>query len=70
MKKPISPAVRVRAYSENRLQQHVRPHSALGNLVPSEYADRSAPGSQRGQIGLPYELTEEFLLVDPVNNLA
>jgi putative transposase len=26
----------------------VRPHSALGNLTPSEYADRSAPGPQRG----------------------
>jgi putative transposase len=27
---------------------HVRPHSALGNLSPCEYADRSAPGTQRG----------------------
>jgi putative transposase len=26
----------------------VRPHSALGNLTPAEYADRSAPGPQRG----------------------
>jgi putative transposase len=26
----------------------VRPHSALGNLTPTEYADRSAPGLQRG----------------------
>jgi putative transposase len=26
----------------------VRPHSALGNLTPTEYADRSAPGPQRG----------------------
>lgn len=26
----------------------VRPHSALGNLSPAEYADRSAPGPQRG----------------------
>jgi Integrase core domain len=25
----------------------VRPHSALGNLSPSEYADRSVPGKQR-----------------------
>ena len=25
----------------------VRPHSALGNLPPAEYADRSAPGKQR-----------------------
>ena len=23
----------------------VRPHSALGNLTPTEYADRSAPGA-------------------------
>jgi putative transposase len=27
---------------------NVRPHSALGNLSPNEYADRSAPGPQRG----------------------
>jgi putative transposase len=27
---------------------NVRPHSALGNLSPTEYADRSAPGTQRG----------------------
>ena len=27
---------------------HVRPHSALSNLTPVEYADRSAPGPQRG----------------------
>jgi putative transposase len=27
---------------------HVRPHSALGNLPPTEYADRSAPVTQRG----------------------
>ena len=27
---------------------NVRPHSALGNLTPSEYADRRAPGLQRG----------------------
>ena len=27
---------------------NVRPHSALGNLSPAEYADRSAPGTQRG----------------------
>ena len=27
---------------------NVRPHSALGNLSPAEYADRSAPGPQRG----------------------
>jgi len=27
---------------------NVRPHSALGNLTPIEYADRSAPGPQRG----------------------
>ena len=26
----------------------VRPHSALGNLSPAEYADRSVPGPQRG----------------------
>jgi putative transposase len=26
----------------------VRPHSALGNLTPSEYAERSVPGPQRG----------------------
>jgi putative transposase len=26
----------------------VRPHSALGNLTPTEYADRGAPGPQRG----------------------
>jgi putative transposase len=26
----------------------VRPHSALGNLTPTEYADRSAPRPQRG----------------------
>ena len=26
----------------------IRPHSALGNLTPTEYADRSAPGPQRG----------------------
>jgi putative transposase len=26
----------------------VRPHSALGNLTPNEYADRSAPRPQRG----------------------
>jgi putative transposase len=26
----------------------VRPHSALGNLTPTEYADRSAPGPHRG----------------------
>ena len=26
----------------------VRPHSALGNLTPAEYADRSAPTPQRG----------------------
>jgi len=25
----------------------VRPHSALGNLPPAEYADRSAPEKQR-----------------------
>jgi hypothetical protein len=25
-----------------------RPHSALGNLTPTEFAARSAPGSQRG----------------------
>jgi putative transposase len=25
----------------------VRPRSALGNLQPAEYADRSAPGKQR-----------------------
>jgi putative transposase len=27
---------------------NVRPHSALGNLTPTEYADRGAPGPQRG----------------------
>jgi putative transposase len=27
---------------------NVRPHSALANLTPTEYADRRAPGSQRG----------------------
>jgi putative transposase len=27
---------------------NARPHSALGNLTPTEYADRSAPGPQRG----------------------
>jgi len=27
---------------------NVRPHSALGNLTPTEYADRSTPGPQRG----------------------
>jgi putative transposase len=27
---------------------NVRPHSALGNLTPNEYADRGAPGPQRG----------------------
>ena len=27
---------------------NVRPHSALGNLSPAEYADRSAPGTQWG----------------------
>src|SRR5262252_9893609 len=27
----------------------VRPHSALGNLTPTEYADRSAFGPQRGR---------------------
>ena len=27
---------------------NIRPHSALGNLTPTEYADRSAPGPQRG----------------------
>lgn len=27
---------------------NVRPHSALGNLTPTEYAARSAPGPQRG----------------------
>jgi putative transposase len=28
----------------------IRPHSALGNLTPTEYADRSsAPGPQRGR---------------------
>jgi len=27
---------------------HVRPHSALSNLTPVEYAGRSAPGPQRG----------------------
>jgi len=27
---------------------NVRPHSALGNLTPTEYADRSASGPQRG----------------------
>ena len=26
----------------------VRPHGALANLTPHEYADRSAPGPQRG----------------------
>jgi len=26
----------------------IRPHSALGNLTPTEYADRRAPGPQRG----------------------
>src|SRR6476660_3690204 len=26
----------------------IRPHSALGNLTPTEYADRGAPGPQRG----------------------
>jgi len=28
---------------------NVRPHSALGNLTPTEYADRSALGPQRGR---------------------
>ncbi len=28
---------------------NVRPHSALGNLTPTEYADRSAPQPQRGE---------------------
>ena len=27
---------------------NARPHSALGNLTPTEYANRSAPGPQRG----------------------
>jgi putative transposase len=27
---------------------NTRPHSALGNVTPSEYTDRSAPGPQRG----------------------
>ena len=27
---------------------NVRPHSALGNLTPTEYANRSVPGPQRG----------------------
>lgn len=27
---------------------NARPHSALGNLTPTEYAARSAPGPQRG----------------------
>jgi putative transposase len=27
---------------------HARPHSALGNLTPNEFAARSAPGPQRG----------------------
>jgi putative transposase len=27
---------------------NVRPHSALGNLTPTQYADRGAPGPQRG----------------------
>jgi putative transposase len=27
---------------------NVRPHSAIGNLTPSEYVDRRAPGPQRG----------------------
>ena len=27
---------------------NVRPHSALGNQSPAEYADRGAPGPQRG----------------------
>ena len=26
----------------------IRPHSALGNLTPTEYADRGTPGPQRG----------------------
>jgi putative transposase len=27
---------------------NARPHSALGNLTPTEYANRNAPGPQRG----------------------
>src|SRR3974390_2575709 len=34
--------------SQTLLYNDVRPHSALGNLTPSEYADRSTPGPQQG----------------------